>query len=359
MRPGAFFVPAMANRYNLRQFGKKFAESDQRGETRRVSAHRIGAVGEIVQRIIMTSSLQKALAGSCLARSCLIKCCLALALSLALCLIVLAAPVARAQDAADDAATSTEQTEQVGEEAEEPTGAWDIARPCENVQHPYQADVCQQSRAADASESTAKLTRLIMLIGLVALVVLLLMLWPLITAALAARRAAEGGPAPARLAPAPPTGDHEAELRAYVDVDSLEFVETPEADGIVKVKITLRNSGQTPAFKLESVAEMEVVDIADDGDLPVRPVPDDSAPAVSRPRVGRDGTATLIVQCDSTSKLADRVTNGEATILVWGAAGYYDVFDRRRRTIFQYFCNAETLDTGEMFRPMERGDEIG
>lgn len=356
---GAFFLPLWANRFNLRQFRKKFAESAPRGETSRDSAHRIGAVGEIVQRTIMTSSLQKAfvrgrLAGFCLGRSWLTS-----ALFLSLCLLVFAVPIARAQDAPDDAETATEQTDPKSDEAEEAPAAWDIAKPCVNVQHPYQADVCQQSRAADASESTARLSRLIMLIGLVALAILLLMLWPIITAALAARRAAEGGAVPARLTPAPRTGDHEAELRAYVDVDSLEFVETPEADGVVKVKVTFRNSGQTPAFKLETLAEMEVVDTADEADLPVKAVPDDTAPASSRPRVGRDGTTTVIVQCDSTPKLADRVTNGEATILVWGAAGYYDVFDRRRRTIFQYFCNAETLDTGEMFRPMERGDELG
>ncbi|WP_141701961.1 hypothetical protein [Methyloceanibacter stevinii] len=307
----------------------------------------------------MTSSLQKAFARVCLAGSCLTRSCLTCALLLSLCLVVLGTPAARAQDAPDDAEAATEPTEQASEEAEEPTAAWDISKPCANVQHPYQADVCQQSRAADASESTARLTRLIMLIGLVALVILLLMLWPIITAALAARRAAEGGAAPARLTPAPRTGDHEAELRAYVDVDSLEFVETPEADGIVKVKVTFRNSGHTPAFKLETLAEMEVVDIADEADLPVKAVPDDSAPASSRPRVGRDGTTTLIVQCASTPKLADRVTNGEATILVWGAAGYYDVFDRRRRTIFQYFCNAETLDTGEMFRPWSAATNLG
>lgn len=274
--------------------------------------------------------------------------------------MVFGGPTARAQDAPDAAEAPAEQAEPSGADSEEPAAAWDISKPCDNVQHPYQADVCQQSRAAAASESTAKLARLIMLIGVVALVILLAMLWPIITAALAARRAAEGaGATPARLTPAPRSADREAELRAYVDVDSLEFVETPEADGVVKVKLILRNSGQTPAFKLETLAEMEVVDIADEDDLPVRPVPDESALASSRPRVGRDGSTAVIVQCDSTPKLAERVTNGEATILVWGAAGYYDVFDRRRRTIFQYFCNAETLETGEMFRPMERGDEIG
>lgn len=313
----------------------------------------------------MTSTYLKAFAGP--------RCVLACALILSLCLIVFAPHRAAAQDAPDGGEPASEQAELGGEspdsdstdseapadEAKPETGPWDVSEPCANVQHPYQAEVCQQSRAAAASEATARLTRLVMLIGLLALLILLLMLWPVITAALAARRAAEGSAAPVRLSSSPRSADREAELRAYVDVDSLEFIETPDADGTVKVKITYRNSGQTPAFKLESLAEMEVVDIADEDDLPIRPVPDDGPLAPSRPRLGRDGTATAIVQCDAGPNLADRVTNGKATILVWGAAGYYDVFDRRRRTIFQYFCNAETLDTGEMFRPVVRGDETG
>lgn len=265
---------------------------------------------------------------------------------------------AAGEDASQDAGNEADDAADPVAEDSEPA-AWDIAAPCENVQHPYQAEVCQQWRAAQASESTARLTRLLMLIGLLALLLLLLLLVPVIMAAMAARRAADGGAAPVRLSPSPDTADREAELRAYVDVDSLEFIETPEAEGVVKVKVTFRNSGQTPAFKLDTLAEMAVVDIADEDDLPVRAVPDESPLAPARPRLGRDATATVIVQCESSPKLADRVTNGEATILVWGAAGYYDAFDRRRRTTFQYFCNAETLDTGEMFRPMVRGDELG
>lgn len=312
----------------------------------------------------MTSSFLRVLAGSRRGLACV--------LILSLGLLVFASPFAAAQDAPDAEEAAAEQAapggeatddgesgEAAAEEAEPAAGPWNVSEPCANVQHPYQADVCQQARAAEASESTARLTRLLMLIGLLALLVLLLMLVPVIMAALAARRAAEGSVSPVRLSSPSESTDREAELRAYVDVDSLEFIETPEADGIVKVKIAYRNSGQTPAFKLESLTEMEVVDIAEDEDLPIRPVPDDGPLAPSRPRLGRDGTATVIIQCDTGPKLADRVTNGEATILVWGAAGYYDVFDRRRRTIFQYFCNAETLETGEMFRPMVRGDEVG
>ncbi len=36
-----------------------------------------------------------------------------------------------------------------------------------------------------------------------------------------------------------------------------------------------------------------------------------------------------------------------------------DVFERRRKTAFQYLCNKDTLDTGQVFKPMIRGDEDG
>jgi hypothetical protein len=50
---------------------------------------------------------------------------------------------------------------------------------------------------------------------------------------------------------------------------------------------------------------------------------------------------------------------GDATILVWGVVEYLDVFDRPQKTAFQYLCNAETLDSGQIFKPMVRGDEDG
>jgi hypothetical protein len=284
-----------------------------------------------------------------------------------------AAEEAPSEDAATEEApsedTATEEAPS-GEEpaaetpAEEPAapGPWDVAKPCENYQHPYEADLCQQWRTAEAAEQTATaaerslgLTRLLMLIGALATLLLLLMFIPLVMAALAARRAARGG------APVSAKGDasREEELRAYVDIDKLEFIETPESEGIVKVKVTFRNSGQTPAFKVRSVAHVGVRDVSDEDLLPVMPLPDRSSLDAARPRLGRDATATEIVQCDSTPSLADRVMNGDATILVWGFVDYMDVFDRRRKTAFQYLCNADTLDTGLIFKPMVRGDEDG
>lgn len=292
------------------------------------------------------------------------------ALILSLSVTVWAAPASWAQDAQEGGEAAAEQAApsdadqdaapadaEPAEEAGAPASPWDMSKPCENAQHPYQADLCAQWRAAEAAERTAGLTRLLMLIGALVLLLLLGMLVPLLMAARAARRGAEGG---APIMPlAPRASDREAELRAYVDVESLEFVETPEAEGVVKVKVTLRNSGQTPAFKLESVADMMIEDISNEELLPVLSLPEDSSLVPVRPRLGRDGTATVIVECESTPKLAERVTSGDATILVWGAVGYFDVFDRRRRTLFQYLCNAETLDTGQMFKPMVRGDEDG
>jgi hypothetical protein len=177
---------------------------------------------------------------------------------------------------------------------------------------------------------------------------------PLVMAALGARRAARGtGPVMGG------DTDREDELRAYVDVDKLEFIETPESEGIVKVKVAFRNTGQTPAFKIRSATNVGIRDVADEDMIPVMPLPDRTSANSVRPRLGRDATAVDIVECDSTPSLADRVMNGDATIVVWGFADYIDVFDRRRKTVFQYLCNAGTLESGQIFKPMTRGDEDG
>ena len=282
--------------------------------------------------------------------------------------LALTAPPGLAQDAPnEDAAAQDTTAEETTPEAEETasddvteddgTGEkkpWSVSAPCENVQHPYEADLCQQWRTAQAAERTAGLTRLLMLMGAIAVLLLLLMFVPLVMAALAARRAANGQ------APVPVGGAaREDELRAYVDVDKLEFIETPESEGVVKVKVVFRNSGQTPAFQVKSVAEVGIRDVSDEDLLPIMRLPDRSSLVSARPRLGRDGTATDVVTCESTESLADRVMNGDATILVWGAVEYMDVFDRPHKTAFQYLCNAQTLDTGLVFKPMARGDETG
>ncbi len=258
-------------------------------------------------------------------------------------------PVAFAQEAAEKAAE--------GEAAAEAKPAWDITKPCENYQHPYEADLCQQWRTAEAAEKTAAAsernvtqTRLLMLVALAATGLLLFMFIPLILAAIGARKAGRS-----TSSGAVPAADREEELRAYIDVDKLEFIETPESEGVVKVKVIFRNTGQTPAFKLKSAAQVGIRDVSDEDLISVMPLPAKANSA--RLRLGRDSTAVNIVECDSTPSLADRVMNGDATIVVWGFAEYMDVFDRRRRTAFQYLCNAETLDTGQIFKPMIRGDE--
>jgi hypothetical protein len=238
--------------------------------------------------------------------------------------------------------------------ASEAKKPWSVSAPCENYQHPYEADLCQQWRAAEAAEATARRSRLLMFIGAIATLLLLLMFVPLLMAVRAARRAAF-------VAAPVPVNDRtrREELRAYVDVDKLEFIETPESEGVLKVKVVLRNTGQTPAFNVKSAAEVGLRDMSDEDLLPVMRLPERSSLDSARPRLGRDATATDFVSCDSTPALADRVMGGDATILVWGVVEYLDVFDRTHKTAFQYLCNAETLDTGQVFKPMVRGDEDG
>ncbi|MEM7192118.1 MAG: hypothetical protein AAF405_04480, partial [Pseudomonadota bacterium] len=118
---------------------------------------------------------------------------------MSLCLILFSAPLVLAQDASSDAPeeagaaeqaapddispdassseettseeTATSETDAGGDDAEA-AKPWDTDKPCANVQHPYQADICQQWRAAEASESTAAFSRFLMLIALFVLLLL-------------------------------------------------------------------------------------------------------------------------------------------------------------------------------------------
>lgn len=304
--------------------------------------NRIGAPGEILLRIAMFHHRLQLRPFACLR---LATCTVLLACAV----LTLAAPAAFAQV----------------EVPEEAPPAWDLSKPCENAQHPYQAVLCQQWREAEAAEQTAvaakrttKLTRLLTLIGAVIVGLLLLAFIPLIAGALAARKGARGGGVMSEIMIPENSGDrdNEDELRAYVDVDEVEFIETPESKGIVQVKVIFKNTGQTPAFKMRSATEVGIRDEVDEDLVPVMPLPGRSVNS-AKPRLGRDATMVEIVDCDSTPKLSDRVMNGDASIVVWGWVDYVDVFDRRHKMVFQYLCNSETLDTGQVFKPTTRGDE--
>jgi hypothetical protein len=147
------------------------------------------------------------------------------------------------------------------------------------------------------------------------------------------------------------------ELRAYVDVDKLEFVEAPEREGIVKIKLLFKNSGQTPAFDQRSATEVKVHEQEDGVEIPIMPLPDRAANS-GTPRLGRDAISASIVECKATRNIADRVSKGDAVILVWGWTEYVDIFDQDRKTAFQYVCDAETLKSGLIFKPMQRSGEV-
>src|SRR5690606_15003889 len=96
---------------------------------------------------------------------------------------------------------------------------------------------------------------------------------------------------------------------------------------------------------------------ADGEDIPIMPLPERAANS-GTPRLGRDATSASIVECQVARNIADRVTKGKAVILVWGWTEYVDIFDQERKTAFQYVCDAETLKSGLIFKPMARTGEI-
>ncbi|MBM3543111.1 MAG: hypothetical protein FJX44_01180 [Alphaproteobacteria bacterium] len=243
---------------------------------------------------------------------------------------------------------------------EESPALWSAETPCENYRHPYEADLCQQWRQAQAAEETALADKqtatatqraarhawLQTLIAAAVATLLSLIGLALLAGAYVIWRAARAFEQARR-----------QELRAYVDVDKLEFVEAPETEGIVKIKLVFKNSGQTPAFDQRSAAEVKVHEPEDGAEVPIMPLPDRAANSGTQ-RLGRDAISASIVECKATRNIADRVSKGNAVILVWGWTEYVDIFDQERKTAFHYVCDAETLKSGLIFKPVQRSDEI-
>jgi hypothetical protein len=237
---------------------------------------------------------------------------------------------------------------------------WSAETPCKNYRHPYEADLCQQWRQAQAAEESAQAAErsaaatqraarhawLQTLIAAAAAVLLSLIGLALLAGSYGAWKAARVFEQSRR-----------QELRAYVDVDKLEFVEAPEREGIVKIKLVFKNSGQTPAFDQRSTTEVKVHEQEDGAEIPIMPLPDRTANS-GTPRLGRDAMSSSIVECKATRNIADRVSKGDAVILVWGWTEYVDIFDQERKTAFQYVCDAETLKSGLIFKPMQRSGEV-
>jgi hypothetical protein len=124
----------------------------------------------------------------------------------------------------------------------------------------------------------------------------------------------------------------ERQLRAYVTVFSGAIQPTTHPNGIttISVQVTLRNSGQTPAFKERSFF-LAVVDTPDANPFKFPPNLDDRPVSLIGPNVDTN------LDVGGTISAADlqEVMNGTKKIFVWGRVEYMDAFGKQRYLVFR------------------------
>jgi hypothetical protein len=143
----------------------------------------------------------------------------------------------------------------------------------------------------------------------------------------------------------------ERQLRAYVFV--FNGVAGRDVDGRIKVDITLRNSGQTPAYDLVHRTA-------------VRLVPDEAASGYSEEGITNQKIIiaptsgvpmTLFSRREFGLDELERYAASELRIVVFGAAVYRDAFDKVRTTNFRFEVEHDVWMNKGRLRPTEEGND--
>jgi hypothetical protein len=127
----------------------------------------------------------------------------------------------------------------------------------------------------------------------------------------------------------------ERQLRAYVfaQVDCLKRV-----DNDWRCDITIKNSGQTPAYKMTQKIRSEVLKDPTEKNFDFKATPPDESKSSMAP----GGTITASVKIEPPDQLA----KGEY-LYVFGEIHYLDAFDKERHTKFRFY-NDNTTPPGKM-----------
>lgn len=144
----------------------------------------------------------------------------------------------------------------------------------------------------------------------------------------------------------------ERQLRAYICWQ--EGCVAPHAsEGYYDVTFSLRNSGQTPAYDVQSWRCSSIVDL-----------PEPNAPFQTADSWGGRGMVGPGANMGAVGELRNKLTpedrinikQGKRTIFVWGEVTYRDAFGKPRFTRFRFILGSET-SRGWLLRPAQYGNE--
>jgi hypothetical protein len=202
-------------------------------------------------------------------------------------------------------------------------------------------DICAQRRMADAAERQIWLSLLgVVLVG----GSLFFTAWASIAAGQAAAAAKES------VALTQDTATRQ--LRAYVTLTGggAELVNIRDQGFGLRVQITLRNSGQTPAYEFTTWIGQPV--IKETGDLPFTdptPLAERNGSSITGP--GAEAHLVQVISVSEAELAALRMRT--LRLFVWGGADYTDVFGQRR--FFKFRC----VNGAEIVPPQGQGWSIG
>jgi hypothetical protein len=150
----------------------------------------------------------------------------------------------------------------------------------------------------------------------------------------------------------------QAQLRAYVLMESASILNVC-AGGKPSARIGIKNSGQTPAYKLQATLSPIIFDRYDNANAfeLIRPTKYTSSGDVIPPR----GVRNFIFKNEGivlTSESMGRIVNGTHALFVYGIFDYIDAFGRNRTTNIRLYCGGEgiTQETINMLRPHREGN---
>jgi len=153
------------------------------------------------------------------------------------------------------------------------------------------------------------------------------------------------------------------QLRAYVLPDQATLADgtmlnppQPERANVPGAFMSIKNSGQTPAYKVTSWARITVIPVREENTL-VLPV---TLPEQFFNTLGREGFFSKTLWLDrplAANEIAD-VANGTRAVYLYGTIVYRDAFNKKRHTNFRLRYNGQFPPVqGVIFNFSEGGND--
>lgn len=123
----------------------------------------------------------------------------------------------------------------------------------------------------------------------------------------------------------------ERQLRAYVNVEKAEILNFGQ--GTVRLRVVVKNSGQTPAYKMQQWTAV----VADDLPPTVEFTPPGQGRKPTHHSTLPPGAVYTVLQDYGplTASHVKKIEDGKAAIWTWGDITYFDAFDRPRQSRFR------------------------